>query len=410
MVSDNWDDEERVGIPRAGRAPVLPVDQEPSLAVAPPEVPAEEITLRIGDTELGRPIPIPQSVAPLTDADRKAIRQADEAQALQELAEAEELLASNPEVGWLNGFAQPLAVAFLLGSVGVLGLFVYSQAIAVLGHLAVQPWPILIPGSVALAILTGAVGYALLQFVFLYARLRRNRQIRITGLNELQARTRLRWLATAKSREARDSLTTYLREFPISTEREHQTLQALGFPPETIRSLSASRTELLDEARFTSTSEWFQRFRDDFQGQLDQVADQRVSYWANRAMLVTAVSPNGLVDSVSTLYFGFAMLTDLCRVYNLKAGRTGTAVMLGRVFFNAYLAGNLNDVEKLAEDQYDQLFEQGFQVVGIGVSSNVVTKFLGKVGAKATTGYLNRVLLNRLGRYACRLLRPVTPH
>jgi hypothetical protein len=33
---------------------------------------------------------------------------------------------------------------------------------------------------------------------------------------------------------------------------------------------------------------------------------------------------------------------------------------------------------------------------------------LGKVGAKATTGYLNRILLIRLGRYACRLLRPVT--
>ena len=34
-------------------------------------------------------------------------------------------------------------------------------------------------------------------------------------------------------------------------------------------------------------------------------------------------------------------------------------------------------------------------------------KVLGKVGARATTGYLNRVLLIRLGRYSARLLRPV---
>ena len=34
-------------------------------------------------------------------------------------------------------------------------------------------------------------------------------------------------------------------------------------------------------------------------------------------------------------------------------------------------------------------------------------KLLGKVGAKATTGYLNRILLIRLGRYGVRLLRPV---
>jgi hypothetical protein len=53
------------------------------------------------------------------------------------------------------------------------------------------------------------------------------------------------------------------------------------------------------------------------------------------------------------------------------------------------------------------VFQQGLHVVGAGVGSNVAGKFLGKVGAKATTGYLNRVLLSRLGKYACRLLRPV---
>ena len=54
------------------------------------------------------------------------------------------------------------------------------------------------------------------------------------------------------------------------------------------------------------------------------------------------------------------------------------------------------------------LFAEAMNVVGVGVSSNVVGKLLGKVGAKATTGYLNRILLVRLGRYATRLLRPVT--
>ena len=46
-------------------------------------------------------------------------------------------------------------------------------------------------------------------------------------------------------------------------------------------------------------------------------------------------------------------------------------------------------------------------VVGVGVGSNIAGKILGKVGARATTGYLNRVLLIRLGRYAVKLLRPV---
>jgi hypothetical protein len=43
----------------------------------------------------------------------------------------------------------------------------------------------------------------------------------------------------------------------------------------------------------------------------------------------------------------------------------------------------------------------------VGLGWGLASKVLGKVGARATTGYLNRVLVIRLGRYATRLLRPV---
>lgn len=404
MANESWDEDDRLGVPRAGVQPLFvdrPLDHEELFTDAEPN-------LRDRDAGLGRPGQVPRELAPLDDADRQLLRETDERQALRELEEAEELLASDPAVGWAGWFAHPLAAAFLIGSAGALGLFLYSQALTILGHLAVQPPAIQYPGYTALAILAFAVSYSMLRLVVLYAKLRRNRQIRVEGLAELQSRTRLRWLAAAKSREARERLEQYLRGYPLNTERERKALAKLGLTPAQELKLAAVKAELLDPARFTSTTEWFDRFRDGFQAELDRIADQRVSYWANRAMLVTAISPNGFVDSVSTTYFGFAMIADLCRVYNLRAGRTGTAVLLGRVFFNAYLAGNLNDFEKLAEEQYDHLFEQGFQVVGIGVSSNVVSKFLGKVGAKATAGYLNRVLLLRLGRYASRLLRPVS--
>ena len=149
------------------------------------------------------------------------------------------------------------------------------------------------------------------------------------------------------------------------------------------------------------------RFRSGFQSELDAAAESRIKYWGSRIWVVTAVAPNAMVDSGTTLFYTFSMLSDLCRIYNLRAGRTGTAVLLGRVFFNAYLAGQGTEWEKLAEEQYDQLFGEAMNVVGVGVSSNVVGKLLGKVGAKATTGYLNRLLLIRLGRYSARLLRPV---
>ena len=411
------DQDDRLGVPRFGGRPLL--IEAPASQVADPEGksedfglpqqvadPAESTTLRPGDTELGRPPQIPREISPLTEADRRKFAEAETEQALRDLAEAEEMLVSDPAISGLGWFAHPLAGAFLLGAAGALGLFVYAQVIAVLGHLAVQPVAVQGAGYALLGVLALAVFIAILRILVLYVRLRRNQQIRIEGLRELQTRTRLRWLALAKTREARERLENYLRDYPLALPRRNR-LASLGLTSERCRELEAIRSELLDPNKFTTSGEWFDQFRNRYQAILDESAQERIRYWANRAMLVTAISPNSLIDSLATSYFGFAMLADLCQVYNLKAGRTGTIVLLGRVFFNAYLAGNLNDIEKLAEDQYDQLFAQGFQVVGIGVSSQVASQFLGKVGAKATTGYLNRLLLMRLGRYACRLLRPV---
>ena len=172
--------------------------------------------------------------------------------------------------------------------------------------------------------------------------------------------------------------------------------------------MRAVRLELLDPEKFASTDQWFARFRDGFQAEIDAAAETRVKYWGSRVWVVTAVAPNNLVDTGATLFYTFSMVADLCQLYNLRAGRTGTAVLMGRVFFNAYLAGQGTEWEKLAEDQYDQMFHEAMNVVGVGVGSNVVGKLLGKVGAKATTGYLNRILMIRLGKYSARLLRPVS--
>jgi hypothetical protein len=399
---DPTDDE--LGIPRPGggrRASTTSTAEWSALPPLPPP-PEPEPELRPGETDLGRPPQTARDLAPLTDADRKAIAADEQAKAARELAEAEELLASDPAVlRWAGVFAHPLAAAFLLAAAGTLGLFVYSQALTVLANLAAQPPAVQYAGYALLAVLAGAVVVAGGRVLILYMMLRRNRQVRLAGLEELAGRTRLRWLAHAKSAEAKARLEEYLRTYPLDPGRR------TGLPDDTVAELEKARAALLDPGRFASSAQWFDQFRDTFQARLDAAANARVRYWSNRAWVVTALAPNGLYDSLATTYFGFAMIGDLCRVYNLRAGRSGTAVLLGRVFFNAYLSGQVGDWEKLAEDQYDQLFLEACHVAGVSAGTSVVGKVLGKVGAKATTGYLNRVLLTRLGNYACRLLRPV---
>jgi uncharacterized membrane protein YcjF (UPF0283 family) len=103
------------------------------------------------------------------------------------------------------------------------------------------------------------------------------------------------------------------------------------------------------------------------------------------------------VDTLVAGYGGLALLADLCRVYHLRVGRVGTAVLLSRIFFNTYLAGQINDLEGLAGDQLHTL-------LGEWLGSRVFAR----LGAKATAGALNYLLLRRLGVYASRLLRPVS--
>ena len=398
MNRDPWDDD-RIGVPTIGTRPAQPPERAPQPSFS---VDDDEPALRAGETDLGRPPQLPSHVAPLTDDDRRRLREADEQQALRDLAEAEELMASDPALRWFGWFAHPLAAAFLLGSAGALGLFLYSQTLSILANLATQPEWVQSTGYAGLSLCAGAVLFAMLRLMIVYVKLRRNRQLRIAGLEELHQRTRLRWLAHAKATQARDLLSRYIREFPLHTEKQRKHLAAIGFTGESLAALDKAGAELLDPARFSSTPEWFDRFRVGYQTQLDAAAELRVKYWARRSGLTTAVSPNGLIDSAASLYFGFAMLTDLCRIYNLRAGRTGTAVLLGRVFFNSYLAGQLNEWEKLTEEQLNQLMSAGGPLYELTAS-----RVFSKAGAKVTSGILNYYLLNRLGRFACRLLRPV---
>ena len=403
-MASEWDDDVRIGVPTAPRGGAMPPPVRPRAPAPDPDV-----ELREGETELGRPPQVPSGLALLSDADRTRLRQMEDEQASKELAEAEMLLAADPTgLGWLGWFGTPLVLAMLVGSVGLAGLFVSNQVLSVLNALASQPEWAQYTGYAGLVLFGFCVLYAFLRFAYLYATLRRNRQIQVRGLEELAKRTRLRWLSFAKSAEAKQQLEAYLKTFPLDSEKDRKTLLKLGVSDEVQVRLRNARVELLDPARFASSDQWFARFREGFQGELDTLAEARVKYWASRIWVVTAVSPNALVDSGSSLFYTFSMLADLCQIYNLRAGRTGTAVLLGRVFFNAYLAGQGAEWEKVVEDQYDQLFHEAMNVVGVGVGSNLAGKILGKVGARATTGYLNRVLLIRLGRYSIRLLQPVS--
>ena len=169
------------------------------------------------------------------------LRKLEEEQAAKELAEAELLLAADPTgLGWLGWFGAPLVFAALVGSVGLAGLFTFNQILSLLANLAAQPTWVQYAGYAGLALFAGCVLWAFGRFALLYARLRRNRQVQVRGLEELARRTRLRWLAAAKTTEAREQLEAYLRAYPLDTEKDRKALLAVGLTDEAQARLRAS--------------------------------------------------------------------------------------------------------------------------------------------------------------------------
>lgn len=334
-----------------------------------------------------RPGELPRELTPLED----------------ELRRAAELMNSEPTVfGLASLLGHPLVGVVMLGAAGLLGLFLFNQVASAVTAINSLPETIRWAGWGLLALLALAVGYAVLRLAILYVRLRRNKQLRLRGLIELEKRTHLRWLINAKRHEAYGQLEAYVRDYPADTPKDRKRLAAAGLAGDDLHALLRARACLLDRDRWGDTDSWFDGFRDTFQAKLDEAAARRVSYWARRTAFATAVAPNALADTGLALYFSFALLADLCTVYNLRAGRLGTMVLLTRVFFNSYLAGQLNEMEGWTADQIQQLVEPH-----LPASELMLGKVFSKLGAKASAGAVNYLLLSRLGRYGCRMLRPV---
>lgn len=322
----------------------------------------------------------------------------------EELRRAAELMQSEPTVfGLPSILGHPLVGLVTLGAAGVLGLFLFNQVASAITAINTLPETTRWAGWGFFGLLTFAVAYAIVRLTVMYVQLRRNKQLRLQGLVELEKRTHLRWLINAKRHEAYTQLEAYMREYPVETDKDRKRLARVGLTGEDLSSMVRAREKLMDRDRWADTDAWFDGFRDTFQAKLDEAAARRVSYWARRTAFATAVAPNALADTGLTLYFSFALLADLCTIYNLRAGRLGTMVLLTRVFFNSYLAGQLSEMEGWTADQIQQLVEPH-----LPTSELVLGKVFSKLGAKASAGAVNYLLLSRLGKYGCRMLRPVT--
>lgn len=281
-------------------------------------------------------------------------------------------------------------IAMIVLVSAVLGLFVISQAVTFINHLAQSPvWVQWVGGAALLSVLI-AIAASTSMLVGRYLRLSQTPAVWLDRL-------RLRELAGSATIEAKQKLEHLLREFPIDRDPPEKWIR-LGFSLDAQQTLARAKTELLN-SRHGHTHKWLNEYDELFLHPLDDVAQQRVKHYAKLVGLKTAVAPAGFLDAAIVLVNSYLLLAELCDIYHVRAGRLGTLRLLLRVGLNTVVSGNL--------DQQTEVLEDGLRESIQDWTTGLVAQAVGKVVAKAAEGGANALLIYRVGRATIRELRPL---
>jgi uncharacterized membrane protein YcjF (UPF0283 family) len=342
--------------------------------------------MRERDDGGGRRIARPMNVSAVdSDYREEAYQQSDQREEAEAELETGAMLKPSPLFN--NTFT---GLVVLLG--GLLAIYLFTQTVVFVGTIATYPDYVRYPALGILGILVLIVFWSVLRLSASYYKLRQNRQIQfeeIRRLNELKLLSE----AVGKKRQAKAQLMKYLDLYDPEDSKFANRLIRTGMTREELGSL-AGRRETLLTGEFEDTQRWLEEFRDGFQAVQDQTTERIIKKYALRIGVGTAAVPKGLIDSLIVTWGSVTMLNELCAVYNLRLGRIGTFVLLGKVFRNVFIAGVLEDVT----DEGTQLLFNSIKdsVPGIGLIR------------RPAEGLINALLIRRLGYGAQRLLRSIS--
>ena len=119
-------------------------------------------------------------------------------------------------------------------------------------------------------------------------------------------------------------------------------------------------------------------------------------------MVTTAMSPRGAIDTLIVLSAAYKVVSDLCGIYNLRAGRWETSLILLHVIANLAAASQLDETTDSAGEGFADWLagSAGFgSAIGVGTVRQLAGPFM--------DGVLNAYLLWRLGSRTQDYLRPV---
>jgi putative membrane protein len=309
---------------------------------------------------------------------------------------------------WAEQLARPhslmstlLNVLFALAM--VLALIVATQAVLLFNQVALLPAVARPFGYTLLAILAAVLAWCGLRFTWRYLRLRVSPTLDINLARDLrrldEARREMRGHRAAQAREI---LAGLLDEYPVERPRDIRELRQVGFTRVEIETIGGARFHLGGRGAPADDPEWLAMYESDFLATLDAVADRQVKQYYTRVLAFTAASPRGGLDTAIVLWCSYQMVSDLCRIYNVRAGRWGTAVILGHLVANVLAARGVHSAADSAAGSLSDAAHQHLSQTA-AAAAGIAAKLIGRVAE----GGVNCLLMYRLSVLARDYLRPI---
>lgn len=362
-------------------SPVVPrVKREAGVSEVPtsPKLPEDDAAPAMLRPAIGSPAAASISIEALSDENRKKLEERDRIEQQEEEEKHRgRVFGGVPEIRVPAFLLNSTFVLMLAAIIGAVGLFIYAQALTIIAEIPQLPKWLQFASYALLIVLCGLVVSFGVRLITIYWRLRETRRIHLRGIDELNARSHLRRQISLEANLARAHLLDYIKSYPGEEKR----LAELGFTGQQIESLRSHGIRLVDDAADLGAPAWIMEFKMGYQQVLDDAADACIKRHALRVGLKTAATPLPIADTLIVLYSSFALIGDLCSIYNLRLGRVATLVVTGWAAIQSMLAGRIEDSPALGSMNDAVLNTTGEQVQVL--ASRLAKHAPGLVGAVA---------------------------
>jgi uncharacterized membrane protein YcjF (UPF0283 family) len=378
--------------PNIATGPVTAVERKVESQPVEDELAAE--IARLDQSRAFRPNQSPEQVVQVGPEEQ--IEVVRRLQKLRDQVEAEQDLAG--ERTWITD-GRIKAMIWILSA--ALMLFVFSQAMSLVGYIKTIPIPFQYIGWGAFGLVLFLLLAGALRLAWIYVRLAASPNVPLSAIRELKKREEMRERAKADLRTASKQIQSFLTAYRIEEPKMQRKLRRLGFAPDEVQNLAEVVTRLRRRDRGDDEA-YLQNVSEQFLARLDEKATTRIKSYAILTGAKTAVFAKGHIDTLIVAANSYLMVADLCELYNVRTSRLGTLRVLGWMVVATFVAANLEDVADSVVDAAKGAFAEdlGPASAGIVAGATAITK-------RGTEGLINYLLIQRLGRTTVRNLRPI---